>query len=246
MLKYRLTILILLSLLLGCAPCKKYHPAPIADGWRMQSAGKSAYIVQRHDTLYSIAWTFGLDYRDLATYNHISKPYALKTGQRIYIAKPATTAKKYVSHWVAAKKYLHEVHEHFVASNQKIKYWQWPAAGKVISRFDNQIRGNKGIDIAGVYGEPIYSCAPGKVVYSGNGIRSYGNLLIIKHNDDYLSAYANNKRMLVREGQSVTTQQKIAEMGYNDAGRTQLHFEIRHMGKPVNPLLYLSHKPARK
>jgi lipoprotein NlpD len=103
--------------------------------------------------------------------------------------------------------------------------------------------GNKGVDISGRYGQPVLASNRGKVVYSGNGIRSYGKLIIIKHNDDYLSAYAYNRQMLVEEGQEIKAGQKIAEMGYDNDGRACLHFEIRRFGKPVNPQLYLPRKP---
>jgi lipoprotein NlpD len=117
--------------------------------------------------------------------------------------------------------------------------WQWPAQGDVLKGFSLQMGGNKGIDIAGNLGDPVRAVAPGKVVYSGSGLRGYGNLVIIKHSDNYLSAYAYNKKLLVKEGDVVKAGAEIAKMGQNDAGRVMLHFEIRRNGKPVNPLLYL-------
>jgi lipoprotein NlpD len=117
--------------------------------------------------------------------------------------------------------------------------WQWPVQGEVLKGFSLQMGGNKGIDIAGNLGDPVRAVAPGKVVYSGSGLRGYGNLVIIKHSDNYLSAYAYNKKLLVKEGDVVKAGAEIAKMGQNDAGRVMLHFEIRRNGKPVNPLLYL-------
>ena len=117
--------------------------------------------------------------------------------------------------------------------------WQWPAKGKVLREFSLQEGGNKGIDIAGNLGDPVRAVAPGKVVYSGSGLRGYGNLVIIKHSDNYLSAYAYNKRLLVKEGDGVKAGMQIGKMGQNDRGQVLLHFEIRRNGKPVNPLLYL-------
>lgn len=116
--------------------------------------------------------------------------------------------------------------------------WIWPAAGKVVAGF-NEASSAKGVDIGGNNGQPVLAAAPGKVVYSGSGLRGYGKLVIIKHNKTYLSAYAHNRQILVKEGQSVTKGQKIAEMGDSDADQVKLHFEIRRLGKPVDPMKYL-------
>jgi lipoprotein NlpD len=116
--------------------------------------------------------------------------------------------------------------------------WMWPAQGKTIAEF-SEAQSSKGIDIAGTAGQPIYAAAAGKVVYSGSGLRGYGKLVIIKHNAIYLSAYAHNQTVLVKEGQAVQRGQKVAEMGNTDADRVKLHFEIRQMGKPVDPMKYL-------
>ncbi len=123
--------------------------------------------------------------------------------------------------------------------NNKISKWLWPTKGRVIKNFSAGDQGNKGIDIAGQRGQSIVSTAEGTVVYSGNALRGYGNLVIVKHNDNYLSAYAHNDRLLVREGQSVKAGQKIATMGSSGAKSVRLHFEIRYQGKSVNPKRYL-------
>lgn len=115
--------------------------------------------------------------------------------------------------------------------------WAWPASGKMISGFSES--GSKGIDIGGKTGDPVTVAADGKVVYSGSGLRGYGQLVIVKHSDAYLTAYAHNHRILVKEGQTVTRGQKIAEMGNTDADQVKLHFEVRRQGKPVDPLKYL-------
>jgi len=117
--------------------------------------------------------------------------------------------------------------------------WGWPAQGKVVGEFSDG-GSAKGLDIAGKSGQVVSAAAAGKVVYSGSGLRGYGKLIIIKHNKTYLSAYAHNSQVLVKEGQSVTKGQKIAEMGDSDADRVKLHFEIRRFGKPVDPMKYLS------
>jgi lipoprotein NlpD len=115
--------------------------------------------------------------------------------------------------------------------------WIWPANGKLVGTFSES--GSKGVDIAGKAGDPVIAAGDGKVVYSGTGLRGYGKLVIIKHNAVYLSAYAHNREILVKEGQSVTRGQKIAEMGNTDADQVKLHFEVRRMGKPVDPLKHL-------
>jgi lipoprotein NlpD len=120
--------------------------------------------------------------------------------------------------------------------------WAWPAPGKVIAGFSeggNGAEATKGIDIAGKVGDPVLAAATGKVVYVGSGLRGYGNLVIVRHTPVYLSAYAHNSRILVKEGQQVTRGQKIAELGDSDADRPKLHFEVRQQGKPVDPMKYL-------
>ena len=118
--------------------------------------------------------------------------------------------------------------------------WLWPASGALIGTFDEAT--NKGVDIAGSPGDPVLASASGRVVYSGSGLRGYGKLVIIKHDDNYLTAYAHNQQLLVKEGDAVSRGQKIAELGSTDADRPKLHFEIRRQGRPVDPMKYL---PAR-
>ncbi len=119
--------------------------------------------------------------------------------------------------------------------------WVWPARGKIVARFSDS--GSKGVDIAGRIGDPVWASAPGKVVYSGSGLRGYGKLVIIKHNKSYLSAYAHNNQILVKEGQTVAKGQKIGEVGATDAESPRLHFEIRRLGKPVDPMKFLPEQP---
>lgn len=126
--------------------------------------------------------------------------------------------------------------------SQKISHWQWPVKGNVIAKFSSKAQGNKGIDIAGRRGTSIRSAASGKVVYAGSALRGYGKLIIIKHNDDYLSAYAHNDKILVKEQQQINIGDVIAKMGNTDAQRVMLHFEVRFRGKSVNPLKYLPKK----
>jgi lipoprotein NlpD len=126
-----------------------------------------------------------------------------------------------------------------VSNSAPVSSWKWPTDGKIIDNFSSSEGGNKGIDIAGSRGQSILATADGRVVYAGNALRGYGNLIIIKHNDDYLSAYAHNDTMLVREQQEVKAGQKIATMGSTGTSSVRLHFEIRYKGKSVNPLRYL-------
>ncbi len=117
--------------------------------------------------------------------------------------------------------------------------WKWPASGSLLDKFSTVGTINKGIDLAGRKGEPVFAAADGKVVYSGTGLVGYGNLIIIKHNEMYLSAYGHNSKLLLKEGQWAKAGQKIAEIGSTGTQRDKLHFEIRRNGKPVDPLLYL-------
>jgi lipoprotein NlpD len=121
--------------------------------------------------------------------------------------------------------------------------WAWPASGRVLTPFSDSAN-LKGVGIGGRLGQPVYASAPGKVVYSGSGLRGYGKLIIIKHNATYLSVYAHNSEVLVKEGQSVSKGQKIAEMGNTDSDQVKLHFEIRRFGKPVDPMKLLPERAA--
>jgi lipoprotein NlpD len=118
-----------------------------------------------------------------------------------------------------------------------VKRWRWPAKGKVVTSFSRS--GGKGIDIAGKFGQVIVAASDGSVVYSGSGLIGYGQLIIVKHNKRYLSAYAHNNKILVKEGDTVKGGQRIAEMGRSGSNRAMLHFEIRRDGKPTNPVRYL-------
>ncbi|HIH5233472.1 TPA: murein hydrolase activator NlpD [Klebsiella variicola] len=154
--------------------------------------------------------------------------------------KPATTTTTVVAPVTAPKTVsTTQPTASSTSTSSPISSWRWPTDGKVIENFSGAEGGNKGIDIAGSKGQAIVATADGRVVYAGNALRGYGNLIIIKHNDDYLSAYAHNDTMLVREQQEVKAGQKIATMGSTGTSSTRLHFEIRYKGKSVNPLQYL-------
>lgn len=219
------------------------------------------YIVQRGDTLYSIAFRAGQDYRTLASRNNIRAPYTIYPGQVLRL-QPATGTPVTPSGTALVGQPTNTApNAKSVAANQQKGYgqtttrsqpepanvssaanrvrWQWPVRGQILARFSTAENGIKGVQIGGRDGSRVDAAADGQVVYAGNALRGYGNLIIIKHNDDYLSAYAHNKRLLVKERQQVKAGQQIAEMGDTDAASTRLHFEIRFRGKSVDPLRYL-------
>lgn len=210
-------------------------PVVSIDSHHSASQQPNVYVVKKGDTLYSIAWAFGMDYRALANTNHLAKPYGIYPGQKLVMkeTKPVKVVAKEVdlpSPVVLPAPIWHKP--------GKI-HWIWPTHGKVTQKFSKRDDGNKGVDIAGKLGQPVKAAASGEVVYSGDGVRGYGNLIIIRHAQEYLSAYAYNKKLLVKVGEQVKAGQTIAEMGQTNAGKTKLHFEIRKQGKPVNPLSYL-------
>lgn len=202
--------------------------APVTDISAIEHIpNNGAYRVRSGDTLYSIAWRYGLDYRYVAQRNNIAKPYLIEPGQLIYLRGQSK------------RKLQPSVTYQEPEPQVSVSRWNWPARGPVIGTFSEM---NKGVNIGGAEGDPVFAAAPGKIVYSGNGLRAYGNLIIIKHNSVYLSAYAHNQAALVKEGDWVKSGQKIAEMGNTGTRRTMLHFEIRRGGKPLNPLGYLAQR----
>ncbi len=274
---------------------KNYHNGPLPY----------YYTVRKGDTLYSTAWKYGLDYKQIAYNNHIKSPYRIYSGQKLRIRpaysghtassykKTARTSssgssKKYVSKGSTKSSSKTKVSGSSGRHNSSSKYkqkssskktitstktrsskkntgsrvkrgsttkavsknktaafkgnrrlkWIWPVKGKIIQRYSPG-SGKKGIDISAPKGTLIKSAEAGKVVYSGQGLVGYGRLVIIKHNDTYLSAYAHNQQLLVNEGQLVKKGQNIAHLGRSGTNRYKLHFEIRKNGKPVNPISYL-------
>ncbi|MCO7513574.1 peptidoglycan DD-metalloendopeptidase family protein [Pseudomonas guariconensis] len=224
------------------------------------------YIVRPGDTLYSIAFRYGWDYKELAARNNIGAPYTIRPGQAIrfssgvggstrVVSSPSSSSKTTVIRRpvatttppsggtarpatpppAASKPMVTPV----PAAERTAGGWTWPANGVLIGKFASNGSLNKGIDIAGDLGQPVFAASGGTVVYAGSGLRGYGELIIIKHSDTYVSAYGHNRRLLVREGQQVKAGQTIAEMGSTGTDRVKLHFEIRRQGKPVDPLQFL-------
>lgn len=192
-----------------------------------------------------MSWRYGMDYKTLAKANGIKSPYTIYVGQKLRFksSQKVTAARttKTVSKKTSTSTSKQQTSSPASSSNQRLT-WRWPTNGKIISTYSKSAAGRKGIDITGKSGQNIIAAASGKVVYSGNGLPRYGNLLIIKHNDVYLSAYAHNKTLLVKEGQWVKSGQKIATLGKSGTQRYQLHFEIRRNGKPVDPMRFLPKK----
>jgi len=209
------------------------------------------HTVIKGDTLYSIAFRHGIDYKKIARWNKIRSPYTIHAGQRLKLSptgrtsKASSTKKKASSSAKATAKKKNTAAK--VSSKPKkkavvkpIKHtWNWPTKGTVIRTYSTTAGGNKGIDIGGKIGQPVLAASSGKVVYSGNGLASYGNLIIIKHSEQFLSAYAHNKKLFVKEGGEVKRGEKIAELGKTGTSEAKLHFEIRYLGKPVDPIKYL-------
>lgn len=197
------------------------------------------HVVVRGDTLYSIAFRYGQDYRDLARWNSIKEPYLIIPGQVIRLTPPpAATPPRTTAKRAPPAALVPQPPPAAPAEARSMELqWRWPVSGRVLP--SSSPTSKKGVDIAGRQGESIMAAAPGVVVYSGSGLLGYGRLIIIKHSDTYLSAYAYNERLLVQEGDRVADGQTIATMGLGNDGRPVLHFQIRKDGKPVNPLDYL-------
>lgn len=258
-----LCVLMLGALLFGCSGTAS--KAPVVDRSHATRAPVTSgnYVVKRGDTLYSIAFRFGWDWKVLAARNGIAAPYVIVPGQVIRfshtanapvvrtvtparaptaqsVKKPATVAQnKPVQSAQPVRPVTSQKKTSTpVAAAQQGK-WLWPTDGALVGVFSSNTSLNKGIDIAGKLGQPIVATADGSVVYAGSGLRGYGELVIIKHNDTFISAYGHNRRLLVNEGQTVKAGQQIAEMGSTGTDQVKVHFEIRRQGKPVDPLQYL-------
>lgn len=201
----------------------------------------AVYTVKRGDTLYRISRSTGTSVKELARLNGISPPYTIEVGQKLRLGgskkASAKTSKKSTSKTAAVRPSSSVPQSSWPPVGQRC--WRWPASGKVILPYSAADGGNKGIDIAAARGTPVYAAGAGKVVYVGNQLRGYGNLIMIKHSEDYITAYAHNDTMLVNNGQSVKAGQKIATMGSTDAASVRLHFQIRYRATAIDPLRYL-------
>lgn len=283
-----LTALFVLAVMLLLAGCSSSWRAPLenrsaghvahSQAGKPPAPGDTRYRVSPGDTLYAIAWRSNNDFRDIARWNGIKKPYTIYVGQVLRLTAPRATVKAPPqanpqprrSSPATSKRQPEQVvrstrtqppprqatpvrskpdsQEAKPAATLPAKSvprssgplrWQWPVNGKVVSTYKRGDALRKGIKVAGTEGDSIVAAEGGKVVYSGSGLIGYGRLIIVKHNDKYLSAYAHNRKLLVNQGQQVTKGQKIAELGTSNDGKPLLHFEIRRDGKPVNPLALL-------
>ena len=242
--------LIVITLLGGCS---SGNYAPVVDIYGgTQSAApvtRGVHVVSAGETLYSIAWRYGWDFRALARANNIDAPYTIFPGQKIRLDQTVptrtTTASSSTSRatssantppksTTAASEAARAPAKSPAPSTGPLS-WQWPASGALLRGFASNKVGQQGILISGSAGDPVQAAEGGVVVYRGNGLTGYGNLLIIKHNETWLSAYAHNDRMLVKEGEAVKAGQQIATLGDTGTNRMQLHFEIRRNGTPVDP-----------
>ena len=223
-----------------------------------RTGGHGWYQVKPSDTLYSIAWRYGLDYKELASWNQIDVNSTIHPGQRLMLIKPpgngqsvasvgntssqqseasvATSSQSTNSTTVQPSASVSTASSSIGKSPSS---WRWPTQGKLISTFSAKELDRRGIDIGGELGQAILAVADGRVVYSGNGLAGYGNLIIIKHSETYLSAYAYSQQRLVNEGATVKAGKLIARMGEHKTREARLHFQIRKNGKPVDPLQYL-------
>lgn len=206
--------------------------------------GPGFYRVERGDTLSSIARSNRTSVQNIARWNGLTNPDAIESGQVLRVAPPtnsATAARStdrssgsaQASSGSTASRGTTALAPAPTAAPSSTIALVWPAQGTVTRRFDGA--NSKGIDIVNVAGTPVVAAAAGSVVYAGDGLRGYGNLIIIKHNSDYLSAYAHNRTMLVKEGQTVAQGQKIAEMGDTDSDHVMLHFELRYQSRSIDP-----------
>ncbi|TFH73096.1 LysM peptidoglycan-binding domain-containing protein [Gammaproteobacteria bacterium LSUCC0112] len=217
----------------------------------------AVHVVGQGDTLYSIAFAHNMDVRSLALANNLVTPYTIYPGQRLSLSAtgvtasaiddvpqiPAAPAGESAPDTGRRPQAAMDARRTGSVNTRQVDgvTWQWPADGRLLSTF-LETSGNRGIDVAGISGQAVYAAADGDVVYAGSGIQGAGNLVIVRHNDRYLSAYMHNSTMLVREGDQVRAGDKIAEMGAGPNGRDMLHFEVRVDGKPVDPVRYLPNR----
>ena len=258
--------LLLVCLLPSCAsePIK----APVGDHSQRPVRSPESHRVRQGDTLYSVAFLYGYSVDELVAWNNLRKPYTIFKGQQLRLRPPpvkavtppprptskaprasqpkpyyppsrpktAPSSKPTAKDRVRAEPSI--ATRALPATNRRV-IWYWPVNSRLLSGYDGKSAGKKGIKFAGNSGDPVRAAAAGKVVYSGSGLSGYGRLIIIKHNKDFLSAYAHNRKLIAAEGQWVNKGEIIARMGRSGTDRTQLHFEIRKKGRPVNPLRYL-------
>lgn len=237
-----------------------------ANGLTGDTFRPAVYVVRPGDTLYSIAWRYGLDHQELARWNALDSPDRLSVGQRLRLSpraqaaraegggespeqrssrgeREAATRAEPESEGEASSDAPERVAAGEQPSGDEPNAWRWPAEGALLGEFGGDGVAGRGIELGGEMGTGVRAAADGEVVYSGEGLQAYGQLVIIRHGGSFLSAYAHNNRLHVEEGQQVQAGQQIAGMGRTNDGEVLLHFEIRRQGTPVDPLDFL---PARE
>lgn len=267
MLRPGLLIGVILPVMLSAACGRAPVLAPVGRDVELDSQTRLSspvdpivHTVRRDETLYAIAFKYGLDYKKVASWNAIRAPYVIYPGQDVRVVQPprlpaqkksstpkANSKASSKSASASSTKGVAEVSQSQAAradkavkktqTNVAIKGWRWPTRGNTVTSFRQSNK--KGIDISGKLGQPVNAAADGKVVYSGGGLIGYGELIIIKHNKHYLSAYGHNDKLLVKQGDRVVSGQHIANMGHRGTKGVMLHFEIRRDGKPVDPIRFL-------
>jgi lipoprotein NlpD len=220
---------------------------PLPNLMNSQHAGKSGYYtVKPGDTVMQIGRTTSQNWRDIVKWNNLESANQIEVGQVLRVVpldtngtatKPSVIATPAATPQPSSTPLPPLPPAVSSAASEEDIPWMWPSSGSLISGYDD-IK-SKGLKIAGKLGDPVYASADGRVVYAGSGLRGYGNLVILKHNETYLTAYAHNQTLLVKEDQTVRKGQRIADMGSSDAERVMLHFEVRRNGKPVDPAKYL-------
>jgi lipoprotein NlpD len=265
-----LYLVIMFTCVLSTSCSNRSQPAPVSElyqgktyrDFEQQAYSAKTYQVKAGDTLYSIDWYSGNDYRYLAKINKILSPYQIQPGQILTLAKlpkptrpksnknTGQTSKTIINPSVdPSKKQAYGESEQKLIKDpigsttgrfpDRVKSWHWPTIEAVSRGFSAKEQGNKGLDFSGKLGLPILAAADGKVVYTGDALRGFGKLVIIKHSDAYLTAYAHNDNILVKEQQWLKAGQKIATMGRSGTDKVKLRFEVRYKGKSVDPLRYL-------
>ncbi|MFP5306128.1 MAG: peptidoglycan DD-metalloendopeptidase family protein, partial [Gammaproteobacteria bacterium] len=245
------TALALAALSAGCAGWSSWEDGRGGSGSVRPSrqVGADDYVVARGDTVYSIAFRHSLDYRELAQWNGIGSDYLIRPGQVLRLkpagaaqtatrsgrpAAPARPPAVATAPPVTTGSAPAASASRGAAEAVPVGYeWVWPTSGSIVRGFGDS--GSRGVDFSGRDGQPVFAAAPDRVVYSGNALKGYGELIIIKHDEVYLSAYGYNRSRHVKEGDVVTAGQPIAEMGRGPENKPLLHFEIRRKGKPIDP-----------
>ncbi|MFW2404071.1 MAG: peptidoglycan DD-metalloendopeptidase family protein [Gammaproteobacteria bacterium] len=219
-----LTIVVIGAKLAGCSSALSWDPG--------------YHVVESGDTIYSIAFRYDVDQRALMAWNGIDNAALIRVGQRLRLSPPSGSSGAAPPPRSAGSSRSTKPQSTPSQPAQSVR-WQWPSDGAVIAVYGSSTKTRSGIQIGGKQGQPVRAASGGRIVYAGTALAGYGHLLIIKHNNDYLSAYGHNDRLLVKEGDQVAAGQRIADMGIGPGKRPLLHFEIRLRGEPVNPVGYL-------